>query len=59
MRFGIKNPCYGTEKTPIIVSYGGLEGLINRPNHIEVLRKLFVPMGFNVDFSLYKLKKAA
>jgi ribosome-binding protein aMBF1 (putative translation factor) len=26
---------------------------------IEVLRKLFVPMGFNVNFSLHKLKKAA
>jgi ribosome-binding protein aMBF1 (putative translation factor) len=26
---------------------------------IEVLRKLFVPMGFNVNFSLNKLKKAA
>jgi len=26
---------------------------------IEVLRKLFVPMGFNVNVSLHKLKKAA
>jgi ribosome-binding protein aMBF1 (putative translation factor) len=26
---------------------------------IEVLRKIFVPMGFNVNFSLHKLKKAA
>ena len=26
---------------------------------IEVLRKIFIPMGFNVYFSLHKLKKAA
>jgi len=26
---------------------------------IEVMRKLFIPMGFNVNFSLHKLKRAA